>query len=269
MRTSLSDLTAVALVVLFTSACVTSAGDDGDVDPDPTDGIDTPFRCGNGVADAAEECDESDLKGTSCEGLGFGGGTLGCDLQTCRFDTDQCVGTQILQNHNNACNRELGCSNADGTSGNPQSTVECFNSTVVAPPFSITEVSYTIGASRPAPNSLDVEVYEWTGSGPPGTLLSKTPLAAGDLTTGPHTVSLATPVVVATSGVCLGVAGSDPNDGYRILFSDTAPLTGTAWTSTTTCGNGAFQDVIGLLNDPAVTTGSWCISASVSKVRQP
>lgn len=48
--------------------------------------------CGNGVVDIdkGESCDGAVLRGWTCEGLGFDGGTLACNAH-CRFDTSGCV----------------------------------------------------------------------------------------------------------------------------------------------------------------------------------
>ena len=50
-----------------------------------------PDSCGDGVLDPWEECEGSDLRGQSCEGLGFEGGILRCD-DGCRLDTGECTG---------------------------------------------------------------------------------------------------------------------------------------------------------------------------------
>ncbi len=56
-----------------------------------TSGCSEP-ECGNGLAEPGEDCDGSDLRGESCESLGFGflGGTLAC-LPDCRFDVSDCT----------------------------------------------------------------------------------------------------------------------------------------------------------------------------------
>ena len=46
--------------------------------------------CGDGRADPGEECDGSDLRGSSCTRLGFDLGTVSCDGQ-CRIVTSACV----------------------------------------------------------------------------------------------------------------------------------------------------------------------------------
>lgn len=49
-------------------------------------------RCGDGVADvAAEECDDTDLAGQTCQSLGFAGGNLSCNVYYCQFDTSACT----------------------------------------------------------------------------------------------------------------------------------------------------------------------------------
>jgi hypothetical protein len=44
------------------------------------------------VIDPGESCDGSNLDGESCESLGEGTGTLGCDPVVCTFDTSMCSG---------------------------------------------------------------------------------------------------------------------------------------------------------------------------------
>ena len=47
--------------------------------------------CGNGIVEAGEECDGSNLGGSTCAGLGFGGGSLSC-AQGCTLDDSGCTG---------------------------------------------------------------------------------------------------------------------------------------------------------------------------------
>lgn len=54
-------------------------------------GVDGQTLCGNGVADEGEICDADDLRGRTCESLGFtDGGTLACRLSCDYFDTTGC-----------------------------------------------------------------------------------------------------------------------------------------------------------------------------------
>ena len=46
--------------------------------------------CGDGVIAGAEKCEPTDLDGKTCESLGFGDGTLGCQENCLEFDTSQC-----------------------------------------------------------------------------------------------------------------------------------------------------------------------------------
>lgn len=48
--------------------------------------------CGNLVADGEEECDRSDLRGRTCQSLGYSGGTLTCDI-SCSYDVYSCTVT--------------------------------------------------------------------------------------------------------------------------------------------------------------------------------
>ena len=47
--------------------------------------------CGDGLAFGDEECDQDDLRGETCESLGFSGGVLDCTFFTCQFNMMYCV----------------------------------------------------------------------------------------------------------------------------------------------------------------------------------
>lgn len=65
----------------------------GDPDPtgpttdprDPTDNF-----CGNGNLEPEEECDGTNLNSATCDSLGFAGGNLACDPESCTFDVGGC-----------------------------------------------------------------------------------------------------------------------------------------------------------------------------------
>lgn len=46
--------------------------------------------CGDGNVDTGENCDGTNLDNKTCVSLGYGGGTLSCDI-SCSFDTSQCI----------------------------------------------------------------------------------------------------------------------------------------------------------------------------------
>ena len=55
--------------------------------------IDTRVKlgiCGNDLAEDNEDCDNADLKGKTCETIGYASGTLSC-LSSCDYDTTLCV----------------------------------------------------------------------------------------------------------------------------------------------------------------------------------
>jgi hypothetical protein len=49
-----------------------------------------PSNCGNGQLDEGEQCDGADLNGLDCISLGYTGGVLACDPQTCTIDGSGC-----------------------------------------------------------------------------------------------------------------------------------------------------------------------------------
>jgi hypothetical protein len=51
--------------------------------------------CQNGVQEGTEDCDQSDLGGQTCLGLGFDGGTLSCNAD-CTFSLSGCTVSQVL-----------------------------------------------------------------------------------------------------------------------------------------------------------------------------
>jgi hypothetical protein len=55
-------------------------------------GSGTTGLCGNNTIDPGEDCDGTELGGETCESLGEGTGTLGCDPMTCTYDTSMCTG---------------------------------------------------------------------------------------------------------------------------------------------------------------------------------
>jgi hypothetical protein len=48
-------------------------------------------ECGDGVVQGTEQCEAGAPLGASCTSLGFGGGTLTCNVSTCTFNTSGCV----------------------------------------------------------------------------------------------------------------------------------------------------------------------------------
>jgi hypothetical protein len=102
---------------------------------------------------------------------------------------------------------EVGCSTIDGTgvSGNPNDLIECYSNATLIPPYELTAFTYTMGVSAPPPDTLNLKVYEWSGAGAPGSLITTIPLAPGDLTAGFHTLVLAPPVSLPTAYFCAGL----------------------------------------------------------------
>lgn len=64
-----------------TSSCVLDASDCS---------MSAAPECGNDLVEGREQCDGSDLLGSTCEDFGFNGGELACNSSTCRFDLSMC-----------------------------------------------------------------------------------------------------------------------------------------------------------------------------------
>ena len=54
--------------------------------------------CGNGVVDAGEQCDWTNLNGQTCASQGFVGGTLACTPGQCTFDMSGCSAVRFVDN---------------------------------------------------------------------------------------------------------------------------------------------------------------------------
>ncbi|WP_438030992.1 DUF4215 domain-containing protein [Sorangium sp. So ce233] len=109
-------ITAAALLCAAAGA-ITACGDDGKPRPRPPlssggaggggeggeggggeggGGGAPPGACGDGVAEAEEACDGADLKGASCQSLGFEGGELQCS-PACAVDASRCSSAEACQ----------------------------------------------------------------------------------------------------------------------------------------------------------------------------
>src|ERR1700690_1364423 len=111
-------------VVAAAGACGTSKGatgghgGGGGGGPEGTGG-NTSATCGNGRVDPGEDCEASNLNGTTCASLGFQGGALAC-AASCRFDTSSCDGplTLTVSASRTACTAPCGVFfDATGTTG--------------------------------------------------------------------------------------------------------------------------------------------------------
>jgi hypothetical protein len=51
--------------------------------------------CGNGNIDNGEQCDGNNLNGSTCQQLGFDGGTLSCTAG-CMLNTDNCTSDECV-----------------------------------------------------------------------------------------------------------------------------------------------------------------------------
>jgi hypothetical protein len=99
--------------------------------------------CGNGVIDAGEECDGTDLGGNDCTDVGdFTGGTLDCAVD-CTFDTTECVSGQTASEQIAEARNT-----ADGTVNLP---IEGAFVTYIKPQFGNDLAGFTIQAEQLGP----------------------------------------------------------------------------------------------------------------------
>ncbi len=97
--------------------------------------------CGDSVREGAEECDGPDLGGSTCESLdmGFDGGILLCDPESCTFDTSMCTASESSGGESTASASEGGVptggptSGATLTSGNTEDSSMAESSTTEGP----------------------------------------------------------------------------------------------------------------------------------------
>lgn len=76
-----------------------------------------PAECGDGDATGSEPCDGSDLRGQSCESLGFVGGTLTCD-GSCELVLSGCI---ECRQDGESCSGDADCCSGDCVSGTCES----------------------------------------------------------------------------------------------------------------------------------------------------
>lgn len=252
------------------ATCETQGYQRGTLACDDTCALDTSGcqTCGDGRVSGDEECDSLDLDGQDCQSAGYAGGDLTCDVDTCKLDVSACEDIETLKNDDGVCDRHIGCfvDNNTTTLGNPQSLVECFDSGHLSPPFSLSQVTYTVSTQATAPEALNLEVYTWTGRGLPGTRIASIPLQAADRAQGPHTVTLDPPPVISTRDFCIGLNGPVATERFRLMFSDSATVTGASWIDAPACAINGFTQVADLPVQPPLN-GNWCISATIEKVR--
>jgi hypothetical protein len=90
----------------------------------------TPVVCGDGLREAPEQCDLTDLNGQTCMSLGFVGGSLSCD-GSCNFDTTSCL-TEIcgngIQEGSEGCDGSDLAGQTCMTLGYPGGTLACSES---------------------------------------------------------------------------------------------------------------------------------------------
>src|SRR5690606_12548837 len=160
------------------------------VDDDECPNSCTPV-CGDMLIQGSEECEDGNVNPLD-------GCSAACEIEDLEDLNNVMMGD---------CTVQIGCSDEMGTGGNPQERVECYTAQNVVPPFPVASFSYEIGDVVPAPDALEIVVYEWDGMSAPGMEIGAEAVPMQNLTVGQHTVILQTPLnVVDPSGnFCVGL----------------------------------------------------------------
>ncbi|WP_438021347.1 DUF4215 domain-containing protein [Sorangium sp. So ce315] len=92
--------------------------------------------CGNDIAELDETCDGADLRGATCESLGFDGGELRCSAE-CTADTSGCAGVEACQDGRD--------NDGDGSAdcGDPECEAACAD--LCAAPVALTDPALVTG----------------------------------------------------------------------------------------------------------------------------
>jgi hypothetical protein len=80
-------------MLMVAAGLVAACGGEDDSDQSSDSAKRPPRTCGNGVIDAGEQCDGTNLNGQTCETATMGarpGGTLSCS-KSCTFNTKRCT----------------------------------------------------------------------------------------------------------------------------------------------------------------------------------
>ncbi|WP_437642263.1 DUF4215 domain-containing protein [Sorangium sp. So ce854] len=92
--------------------------------------------CGNGVAELDEACDGADLRGATCESLGFDGGELRC-TPGCTADASGCTGVEVCQDgRDNDGDGSVDC-------GDPECEAACAD--LCAAPVALADPAFVTG----------------------------------------------------------------------------------------------------------------------------
>lgn len=96
------DITALGAEAKYTDAAATASALLAQIDGDANGVADIACgpavaTCGNGTIDGGEECDQSELNGSTCVDEGFAGGVLRCGAG-CVYDTSECYAARFVDN---------------------------------------------------------------------------------------------------------------------------------------------------------------------------
>ncbi len=114
------------VLCLLAAVLVVACGDD-----DGNGGSGNTVSCGDGILATTEECEGFELRGATCGGMGFSGGTISCTA-SCTLDTSMCseCGNDIAEDgelcdgsdlRGNSCETQLG----EGAGGSLSCTADC------------------------------------------------------------------------------------------------------------------------------------------------
>ncbi len=114
--------------------------------------------CGNNIVEGGEDCEGSDLNNQTCESVGFGPGTLNCDI-ACSFDTSSCTAPSPTPTPTPT--PDTTSDTSSGTSNQTSDTV----STTTVPPISLDSLINLISQIEFLPIPQTLLLYDPDGDG--------------------------------------------------------------------------------------------------------
>ena len=113
----------------------------------------------------------------------------------------------------------FGCYDDDGTFGNPQDSVSCFNNDQISVPFQVHALRFWIGQPPLFPDTLSLRIWSGSAASGPTGMLYEQVLAPGSYVPGENSIFLDSPFEITDEEFCAGVYSGPDTDGYA-MYAD-------------------------------------------------